>query len=402
MSYDEIFDRVSKLVDEVVVKAAQKRVKRAQDPADEKYNTWTEIDPKETSFTKALDQILSDAVPSSPTATEEASEGTDKEIEEAYPTTDVSTVSEDGSDNDADIEEPVEGEDVLKEGWLKNAPTHELVSRFVKLAQDLVIYISPYDRGVKRAIAENPSAIGSVKVAEVIKQAEFDADMVFGYLVKIAQEAEEAGNSEEAEAVAENIANAAETAASDEDAAALQEIEALVDSVPSEEISEVITQIVSEHPEAAMAVVEQNPELAEELVMAIAESGVPGAAETVEQALEEVAEEAPSEEAPAAEPELPEEEPEPPAEEGTSSENEEVKTSAYAQLAALDAAMRELGVEPQDIEVSVVGTAHEYEGTKIAAAVREYRRQNVRKVARVDPQLRVTFKKYLRELLFGA
>ena len=397
MSYDEIFDRVSKLVDEVVVKAAQKSVKRAQDPSDEKYNTWTEIDPKETSFTKALDQILSDAVPSSPTATEEASEGTDKEIEEAYPTTDVSTVSEDGSDNDADVEEPVEGEDVLKEGWLKNAPTHELVSRFVKLAQDLVIYISPYDRGVKRALAENPSAIGSVKVAEVIKQAEFDADMVFGYLVKVAQEAEEAGNSEEAEAVAENIANAAETAASDEDAAALQEIEALVDSVPSEEISEVITQIVSEHPEAAMAVVEQNPELAEDLVMAIAESGVPGAAETVEQALEEVAEEAP-----AAEPELPEEEPEPPAEEGTSSENEEVKTSAYAQLAALDAAMRELGVEPQDIEVSVVGTAHEQEGTKIAAAVREYRRQNVRKVARVDPHLRVTFKKYLRELLFGA
>jgi hypothetical protein len=129
---------------------------------------------------------------------------------------------------------------------------------------------------------------------------------------------------------------------------------------------------------------------------------VPGAAETVEQALEEVAEAAPSEEAPAAEPELPEEEPEPPAEEGTSSEDEEIKTSAYAQLAALDAAMRELGIEPQDIEVSVVGTAHEHEGTKIAAAVREYRRQNVRKVARVDPQLRVTFKKYLRELLFGA
>jgi len=67
MSYDEIFDRVSKLVDEVVVKSAQKSVKRAQDPSDEKYNTWTEIDPKETSFTKALDQIVSRGPKTPPT-----------------------------------------------------------------------------------------------------------------------------------------------------------------------------------------------------------------------------------------------------------------------------------------------------------------------------------------------
>ena len=159
MSYDEIFDRVSKLVDEVVVKSAQKSVKKAQDPADEKYNTWTEVAPDEKSFTRALDQLLSDAIPTSPTATEEASEGTDKEIEDAYPTTEVSTVSEDGSDNEAEVEEPVEGEDVLKEGELKNVPTHVLVGRFVKLAKEILAYVAPQDAKVQKMVSKDPDIV---------------------------------------------------------------------------------------------------------------------------------------------------------------------------------------------------------------------------------------------------
>jgi len=445
MSYDEIFDRVSKLVDEVVVKSAQKSVKKAQDPSDEKYNTWTEVAPDEKSFTRALDQFLSDAIPTSPTATEEASEGTDKEIEDAYPTTEVSTVSEDGSDNEAEVEEPVEGEDVLKEGELKNVPTHVLVGRFVKLAKEILAYVAPHDAKVQKMVSKDPDIVGGVTVAQVVKQAEFDADMVMGFLAKTAQDAAEA------EAVAENLANAAEeagaadpmqtggeevssgdldaaiaqlvsenpeaaaqvleqnpelaealtealsggAAAPEADAAALKEIEELVDSTTPQEISEVITQIVSERPDVAAQVVEQYPELAEELVMSIAESGVPGAAEAVEEALQEVTEEAPAGEA--------EEEPaEEKSEEEQPSEEEEVKASAYAQLAALDAAMEELGISPQDLEVSVVGTPHEQDGIKIAAAIREFRKQNAHKVAKVDPRLRVTFKKYLRELMFGA
>lgn len=408
MSYDEIFDRVSKLVENVSTKSAS--IKRAADEDNtEEYNAWSEVEAKDKKFLKAVDEILSEAVPASPTNTEEAEEGTESELQAAYPTTEVSSAGE--GNVDAEVESAVQGVKEIKESTLKRASDHTLARAFNRLSRDLVSYIAAQDSSVKNAALNDVDSISAVCVADLVKQAQFDASLVFGYLSSVKAAAGEEGegaahpldaSDEEVEAVAEALVDNLEKAVEDtpetdsavmaqDEEEALKQIQDLIKSVPESELDAVISAVVEESPEAALQAVKENPEVADALIDALSNSSNMEIDDLKDVLSKEEAAEGPEED---------EEEPE-----GVQKLEDALGTEkhgAFAQLSALDAAMQELGITPEDIELSVAGTAREDEGIKVASAVREFRKKPASKLANSNAKLRIGFKQYLRDLMFGS
>lgn len=413
MSYDEIFERVSKLVENVSVKSASTK-RAAESDSTEEYCVWSEVDPKDKKFLKAVDQLLSESVPASPTNTDEAEPGTEEELREAYPASNVSSAGE--GDVSAEVESAIQGAEEIKESTLKRASDYELSRAFNALTRSVVSYIAAQDSTVKNAALNDVDSISAVCVADLVKQAEFDASLVFGYLgsIKSAMEdedksamedeegadKEDASGQSDADLVSDEMARSVEDAAgqisdiidsAQNDPQAMQQIEELIKSVPEEELDNVIAAIVEENPDAALQAVKENPEVADALIDALSNAGDVDASALKGTLEKEEAKEGPMED---------EEEPE-----GVQKLEEELDTEkhgAFAQLKALDDVMVELGVTPEDIEVSVAGTPREEEGVKLAAAVREFRRKPASKLATSDHKLRVGFKKYLRDLMFGS
>lgn len=427
--YDDVFERVAKLVEEYT--------KTAEDVHKEweEYDAGKHVDPQGDEYSRALNELLAEYYPAGPDNQPEAKNtNPQKSVEDAYPSSpDVSVAGENVPDVEA--EGPAGGEEAFNDAE-KVASLHDtqLIMKYAALANDVFITAASVNPEVIKVIPD-PLIKAAAVTAQIAEQAKFDAGLVAGYL-KTAFLQKRA------------LEEAAAKAAVDPEAA-LKFFRDL--GITEEELMQALAEIVQEHPELASVVageadknvnldqlMSMEPEQIREilksspdLVAAVRDilkqmhpegdkildtfmsEGGKGEASTPfegkETPEEELAEHAALsgasnkdiekaiEEAAGEEEEGGEEEQE--------DEGEEVKgANALQKLAALDSVLNELQLSPDDIVLLTRGGLRAEEAVKVANAVKKYRLQykpTLGKAAekKVSQELRSYLKDYLYELL---
>lgn len=193
----DIFERVQNLINELEsggVKQAAKDDRKLSDVEKDlkRYEIVDQVRVEPSEFTKAMDELLSQAVPASPSnKEEETEEGAEKEDVEAASdaTTDVSVAD---GEAEYELEEPVvTGEDVDKalkrsSSQFRKLSDVELISVLRKSAQVLCQAI--LQGKVKSARDEDEEDEETEKegpeqaVSEVVQKASDDADLVAGFI----------------------------------------------------------------------------------------------------------------------------------------------------------------------------------------------------------------------------
>lgn len=193
----DIFERVQNLINELEsggVKQAAKDDRKLSDVEKDlkRYEIVDQVRVEPSEFTKAMDELLSQAVPASPSnKEEETEEGAETEDVEAASdaTTDVSVAD---GETDYDVEETiVTGEDVDKalkrsSSQFRKLSDVELISVLRKSAQVLCQAIlqgkvknaQDEDEEDEEAEKEGPEQA----VSEVVQKASDDADLVAGFI----------------------------------------------------------------------------------------------------------------------------------------------------------------------------------------------------------------------------
>lgn len=451
---DRTFERVAKLVKELEIKKASK--KKAEDirSVESKYDVGKNVNPKQTEFTKALDELLSEAFPGNPSDEEDVDVHTEKELEQASPATTVVSSAGEGKPG-ADVYGAESGLEATKD-------------KLASLSDERLFQM--YDEAVQEFLAgfmEDHLNKTAAAVTNVIKQAEYDADLVVGFLsgIKRAQEEEEKSEEEPkaeekpdekrgpadvpnaggegvmdpqtaaavlaqadpqevvaafnevvsedpdlkqaVEEVAEELSQAAPTMGEGAGAPTGGEIDpqtaaAILAQADPQEVDEAFNEVLQEDPDLRQAV----EEVASELEGVVSEGGPeaiqkvkerveeePGLKSDLEQVLSETAQKL----------------------EGAASEEKEEEESpkeasfkiskAEPDVVAneLDNALLELGVTPEEVERFTKNNKNKWVGTKIASVVNNFRNSKVYRIVKAngkrDPQLRERLKDYLYELM---
>jgi len=301
MSQD-IFERVSQLVEQFQKQAGEAKgtKKQAFEVGDlSEYDVGKRVKPKDFLLSKEVEDLLGDTLPNNPSVStvEEGDEQDD--IDAAYPTApDTSVSTEEGPDVE-EVREPLGGEEAMKDASVRNLSDAELLDKLASAAYSILYQyalIEPSKTLIKSG-AFGKQAAAAYQVADTIKQADYDADLLMGCISGILKTAEEA-----------NL----EDATTPEDAAAADPAAVLADASP-EEIAEVLQEdpelaaavaggVAQEDPAAVLAdaspeeiaeVLQEDPELAAALTEAVsgdAEAAADPAAVLADASPEEIAE----------------------------------------------------------------------------------------------------------------
>lgn len=460
---DDIFERVSKLVEQFQAQNSKQAstVKKAEDDWSE-YDVGKTVKLKDFPLAKEMEEVLGESMPSNPTISE-VDEGSEQEtVEEGHesaPNPEVST--EEGPD--VPVDKPVGGEEAMKDAAALS--DRELLGKLASVTYRILYeyaMIEPSKQIIKSG-AFGKEATAAYVVADIIKQAAYDADLLAGCLLGIKQAAEE--NLEDATAPTEDPAQVLAEASPEEIQQVLEENpdlaaaiaaqgaavspEAVLAEASPEEIQQVLeenpdlaaevaggavaedpVQVLAEaSPEEIQEVLEENPELAAALAGSVAEEDpIQVLADAAPEEIQEVLDENPDLAAALSQTMEAAEAAETPAEEKQESpavqnleaalgteehkeeqpeekkEEEEVKESSIlAKLAALSDILEEQNITPEEVEIYLKGSSKEKEGVKVANAVRNFRNKFKGKVIKEadSPALKEHMRKFLQELLIG-
>ena len=439
---DDIFERVSKLVEQFQAQNSKQAstVKKAEEDWSE-YDVGKTVKLKDFPLAKEMEEVLGESMPSNPTVSE-VDEGSEQEtVEEGHenaPNPEVAT--EEGPD--VPVDKPVGGTEAMKDAAALS--DRELLGKLANVTYRILYeyaMIEPSKQIIKSG-AFGKEATAAYMVADIIKQAAYDADLLAGCLLGIKQAAEE--NLEDVTAPAEDPAQVLAEASPEEIQEVLEENPDLAAAIAAQGAEVSPEAVLAEaSPEEIQKVLEENPDLAAEVAGgAVAEDPVQVLAEASPEEIQEVLEENPdlavalaggvAEEDPiqvladAAPEEIQEVLDENPdlaaalsqtmgaADLGTEEhkeeqpeekkEEEEVKESSIlAKLAALSDILEEQNITPEEVEIYLKGSSKEKEGVKVANAVRNFRNKFKGKVIKEadSPALKEHMRKFLQELLIG-
>jgi len=455
---DDIFERVSKLVEQFQAQNNKQAstVKKAEEDWSE-YDVGKTVKLKDFPLAKEMEEVLGESMPSNPTVSE-VDEGSEQEtVEEGHenaPNPEVAT--EEGPD--VPVDKPVGGTEAMKDAAALS--DRELLGKLANVTYRILYeyaMIEPSKQIIKSG-AFGKEATAAYMVADIIKQAAYDADLLAGCLLGIKQAAEE--NLEDVTAPAEDPAQVLAEASPEEiqevleenpdlaAAIAAQGAEVSPEAVLAEASPEEIQKVLEENPDLAaevaggavaedpvqvladaspeeiQEVLEENPDLAVALAAGVAEEDpIQVLADAAPEEIQEVLDENPDLAAALSQTmgaaEAAEEKQESPAvqnlEEALGTEEhgeekpeekkeEEVKESSIlAKLAALSDILEEQNITPEEVEIYLKGSSKEKEGVKVANAVRNFRNKFKGKVIKEadSPALKEHMRKFLQELLIG-
>ncbi len=379
-----------------------------------------------------------DALPEgSPDSTPDAEANPEQSVDEGYPASDVSIA---GEENPLETAEKVSDDpneldiDTAKEGKLRRKLASLSDAQLIKLHQTTVKrLLSHIDSGTIKTASDVSAAV----IQKMVKEAEADADLFYGYMLGLTQsmllkQAQEGADipPEQLAAMMEAGGPAGgeappmppESPAGEEmppeagqggDAEMEQVVEEVVDELADqlvqmtgseEAATQLLVEQVAQSPELAGSVLESlgaTPEEVEKAVDEVAEEiasategGMPGgeggvtpeegepaptgeegiSSETIDQLLSGGEGASPPEEEGASPPE--EEGASPPEEEGASPpEEEEEKTAMFKGLLALHEAATGLGLTPELIANGLKGHPKEREAIKVATALKNFQKK---------------------------
>ena len=418
----DIYSRIQKLLDSYQGTSMIKRAKGEEvkeEAMEHAVVPEQAVEPGQ--FSKEMDRILREYLPSSVAAKdeldEEDAEISQEDIQEQSPaTTEVSIADED--EESVEPESPIcVGEEAEKE--LKNAKKaarrlsdEALIREFQIAVHDIVGALSALEKSaaftgvVPMFVPNSPQGV----LSGVIKQANTDADLVAAYIKQAQEEALAAGAPpEEAAQAAEETAKEVEQAA-DEAVEALDEtVDEVVDDLQevldevADEVDEVVTEIESElraqgNEEAAQLV---RPMAADLVAQAF---GFQGAAAVAPEAVAPVAVAPGAVGAPAAPPKAEEEE-----EDEEETEDKEEIAEELSELKDEEAvnelgnAMEDLGVTPDELVEEAKDKEARKKAALIAQAVKHLKmaKRFKRTAAVYDKhrKIRSAMKNYLLELM---
>ena len=439
---DDIFERVSKLVEQFQAQNnKQASVEKKAEEDWSEYDVGKTVKLKDFPLAKEMEEVLGESMPSNPTVSE-VDEGSEQEtVEEGHenaPNPEVAT--EEGPD--VPVDKPVGGTEAMKDAAALS--DRELLGKLANVTYRILYeyaMIEPSKQIIKSG-AFGKEATAAYMVADIIKQAAYDADLLAGCLLGIKQAAEE--NLEDVTAPAEDPAQVLAEASPEEIQEVLEENPDLAAAIAAQGAEVSPEAVLAEaSPEEIQKVLEENPDLAAEVAGgAVAEDPVQVLADASPEEIQEVLEENPdlavalaggvAEEDPiqvladAAPEEIQEVLDENPdlaaalsqtmgaADLGTEEhkeeqpeekkEEEEVKESSIlAKLAALSDILEEQNITPEEVEIYLKGSSKEKEGVKVANAVRNFRNKFKGKVIKEadSPALKEHMRKFLQELLIG-
>lgn len=257
MSYEESLKKVASLIQ----KYESRRTKRASQTkkAEEPLQTWEEYDagkhvnPKETEFSKEVDEMLAEAIPATPGEVDPPTEGgAQQEIEDAYKLNpEVSVAGEETEDSKVDEIRSPEGGEAAFEEKLSSLSDEELIKNIQTLAkQAYVAWVTQDPKAIttKQAgkyLSETQRA--GVILATLAKQASLDADLLTGFFLGNSVLAAQEGLKKQGE-------DAAEAAAPAEDAGqAVDQSTELLETLAKADPQE-IAQVLASDPQAQQAV----------------------------------------------------------------------------------------------------------------------------------------------------
>lgn len=461
---DDIFERVSKLVEQFQAQNSKQAstVKKAEEDWSE-YDVGKTVKLKDFPLAKEMEEVLGESMPSNPTVSE-VDEGSEQEtVEEGHesaPNPEVAT--EEGPD--VPVDKPVGGNEAMKDAAALS--DRELLGKLANVTYRILYeyaMIEPSKQIIKSG-AFGKEATAAYMVADIIKQAAYDADLLAGCLLGIKQAAEEnledvtAPAAEDpvqvlAEASPEEIQEVLEENPDLAAAIAAQGAEVSPEAVLAEASPEEIQKVLEENPDLAaevaggavaedpvqvlaeaspeeiQEVLDENPDLAAALAGGVAEEDpIQVLADAAPEEIQEVLDENPDLAAALSQTMGAAEAAETPAEEKQESpavqnleaalgteehkeeqpeekkEEEEVKESSIlAKLAALSDILEEQNITPEEVEIYLKGSSKEKEGVKVANAVRNFRNKFKGKVIKEadSPALKEHMRKFLQELLIG-
>ena len=338
---EDIFDRVSRLIEQYTGQTKSGSFKKkAADPKLqilEEYDAGKHVDPKSSDYMEEMDALVAEHHPASTTATDPEdleSDDPQVDVEERYPTTPDVEVADEANVPDADVREDPEGEEALEEEKLSSLSDGELLRRFRGALEKVAFYYAAFDptgQSVKRA-SLSKTYKAALAIADIVKQAEADAQLVAGFLHSFNQTA------------TEQLTKMAEEAAAEE--AVQQAAEQATANLPTAEAATDVD------PDALLAAAEEVAKNDQELQEALQDAQVEAAVEILQQAdpdeVLEVLEEDP-ELAGAVASVLGEESPAAPTEDVASAAAEEAAKEAFFKQAMLQKIAEEAMANPEEI-----------------------------------------------------
>ena len=436
---EDIFERISKLVDQYQTQYTNKQAsevrKRAKDSDWSEYDVGKSVPLKDFPLQKEMEELLSEYMPNNPTVSsvEEGSEQSG--VEDAYPSAPNPEVASEELP-DVPIDKPLGGNEAMKDA--SQLSDRELLGKLAGAAYEILrayALIEPSKRIIKSG-ALGKDLMAAYTVADIVKQADYDADLLVGCLYGIKQAAdqsleeatapdsEEAGEDpvkvlaeaspEEIQEVLEENPELAAALVGEAGAPAEDPIQVLAEASPEE-----IQEVLEENPELAAAIAEQAAAVAQPVAEDPVQVLAGASPEEIQEVLDEnpelaaalapVLEEAEAQEGSKEAPESKEmqkledvlgtekHEEEPSAKEETK------ESSVLAKLAALSRVLEEENLTPEELSVYLAGTSKEKDGIKVANAVRNFRNKFKGKVIKEaeSPALKDHMRKFLQELLIG-
>jgi len=275
---DDIFERVSKLVEQFQAQNnKQASVEKKAEEDWSEYDVGKTVKLKDFPLAKEMEEVLGESMPSNPTVSE-VDEGSEQEtVEEGHenaPNPEVAT--EEGPD--VPVDKPVGGTEAMKDAAALS--DRELLGKLANVTYRILYeyaMIEPSKQIIKSG-AFGKEATAAYMVADIIKQAAYDADLLAGCLLGIKQAAEE--NLEDVTAPAEDPAQVLAEASPEEiqevleenpdlaAAIAAQGAEVSPEAVLAEASPEEIQKVLEENPDLAAAIAAQGAEVSPEAVLA--------------------------------------------------------------------------------------------------------------------------------------
>lgn len=262
---NDIFDRVSQLIDQFQKQAGAGQTKEAFKLGDmSEYDVGKRVKPKDFILQKEMEDVLSDTMPNNPTVSSVEEGAEQDDVDNAYPNSPgVAVSTEDGPEVD-EVRQPLGGEEAMKDASVSRLSDGELLDKLASATYQLLYnyaMIEPTKTLIKSG-AFSKDDVAAFTVADIVKQADYDADLVVGFLSSFLKTAEDAATAEAATAATDpNLEDmTTEGVVPDADAAAVEEDPA---AVLAEATPEEIAEVLQEEPELAAAlaggVAEEDP-----------------------------------------------------------------------------------------------------------------------------------------------
>ena len=248
---EDIFERISKLVDQYQTQYTNKQAsevrKRAKDSDWSEYDVGKSVPLKDFPLQKEMEELLSEYMPNNPTVSsvEEGSEQSG--VEDAYPSAPNPEVASEELP-DVPIDKPLGGNEAMKDA--SQLSDRELLGKLAGAAYEILrayALIEPSKRIIKSG-ALGKDLMAAYTVADIVKQADYDADLLVGCLYGIKQAADQ---------------SLEEATAPDSEEAGEDPVKVLAEASPEE-----IQEVLEENPELAAAIAQQGAAVSPEAVLA--------------------------------------------------------------------------------------------------------------------------------------